>query len=595
MAEFSDSTTFRRWFPPLCICLTALLARILVIYQLKDASPFYADPLIDAETYDRLARFFAKNGSWKDSGAFYQPPGYTLFLALIYKLSSGSYTWARLAQATVGTGSCFLLYLVGKRLGGSTVGFLSGMLMALYGPIIYFELDLLPTSLILFLSICSLLLVFKGIESGKVVYFFGAGLCTGIATICWPLAGIFSVAAAFSLFFCRRRANLPPLFGLLLILVGTVMPVMPVTAYNFAQGEPVLISVNGPITFYATNNEEWQESSLFRPGFRWRWLTTAPYRHFDPETIRTNGRGALFLKMVQEYITSSPGRYLKAQGLKLYHLLNGHEVANPTDPYFFKQYSPLLDSLIYYRPWLRFPFGLLLPFALIGIVPAFKKERFRSIPLFMFIAAGGFGITLFASYSRFRLIIVPMLIIVAAIGIQNVLQSLRSRSYLRLVSPFLVFLLGALAANTTILGQASYFNSQLIKAQGPFSVGKIFRKNNNNTMAESHLLKAVEVDPGFSDAWVALINLYLTEKNIGRSLLSVKQGRKNEPRDPMLALNEALINDQANLLEREELIGKYREFSRLVHEGGFMILPKYRQYEKRAQNRIMELQIPLGQ
>jgi 4-amino-4-deoxy-L-arabinose transferase-like glycosyltransferase len=595
MARLADSTTFRRWFPPLCICLTALLARILVIYQLKEASPFYTDPLIDAETYDRLARFFANNGSWKDSGAFYQPPGYTLFLALVYKLSSGSYTWARLAQAAVGTGSCFLLYLAGKRLGGSTVGFLSGMLMALYGPIIYFELDLLPTSLTLFLSICALLLVFKGIESGRKVYFLGTGLCTGIAAICWPLAGIFCIAAVCSLLLCCRRTNLPALLGSFLILAGTLIPVMPVTAYNFAKGEPVLISVNGPITFYATNNEEWQESSQFRPGFRWRWLTTAPYRHFDPETIRIHSRGALFLKMVQEYVTSSPGRYLKAQGLKLYHLVNGHEIANPTDIYFFKQYSPLLDSLVFSRPWLRFPFGLLLPLALIGIVPAFKKERFRSTPLFMFIAAGGFGITLFAGYARFRLLIVPMLIIVAALGIQNVLQSFRSRSYLRLVSPLLVFILGGLVVNNTMFGQASYFNSPLIEAQGPFSVGKTFRKKNNNAMAEAMFLRAVEIDPGFSDAWVALINLYLKEKNIGRSLQCVNQGRKHEPRDPMLLLNEAIISDQVNLLGRGELIGKYSEFSRLVYETGFMILPKYQQYEKRARNRIMKLQIPVVQ
>jgi tetratricopeptide (TPR) repeat protein len=188
-----------------------------------------------------------------------------------------------------------------------------------------------------------------------------------------------------------------------------------------------------------------------------------------------------------------------------------------------------------------------------------------------------------------------MLIIVAALGIQNVLQSLRSRSYLRLVSPLLVFILGGLVVNNTMFGQASYFNSPLIEAQGPFSVGKTFRKKNNNAMAEAMFLRAVEIDPGFSDAWVALINLYLKEKNIGRSLQCVNQGRKHEPRDPMLLLNEAIISDQVNLLGRGELIGKYSEFSRLVYETGFMILPKYQQYEKRARNRIMKLQIPVVQ
>jgi hypothetical protein len=295
--------------------------------------------------------------------------------------------------------------------------------------------------------------------------------------------------------------------------------------------------------------------------------------------------------MVQEYIVSSPGGYLKAQGLKLYHLVNGHEVANPTDLYFFKQYSPLLDSLIFSSPWLRFPFGLLLPLALIGIVPTVNEKRFRSIPIFMFIAAGALGITLFAVSARFRLIIVPMLIILAATGIHDVLQNLRSRRYLQLVPHVLIFMLAGLLSNTTMFGQASYFNSPLAKAQGPFFAGQALRKKNNNLMAESLLLKAVEIDPGFSDAWVALVNLYLKEKNIARSLQCLKEGRKNEPRDPMLALNEAYINDQVNLLKKEEIIKKYRDFLRLVYENGFLILPRYQKYDREVRNRIRELEM----
>jgi hypothetical protein len=59
----------------------------------------------------------------------------------------------------------------------------------------------------------------------------------------------------------------------------------------------------------------------------------------------------------------------------------------------------------------------------------------------------------------------------------------------------------------------------------------------------------------------------------------------------MLALNEAYINDQVNLLKKEEIIKKYRDFLRLVYENGFLILPRYQKYDREVRNRIRELEM----
>lgn len=70
---------------------------------------------------------------------FVRPPGYSLFVGLVW-LVSGSHTVmaAKVANAFVGVGTCFYVYLLARRMGGRVAGLAALALAAAYPYFIYF-------------------------------------------------------------------------------------------------------------------------------------------------------------------------------------------------------------------------------------------------------------------------------------------------------------------------------------------------------------------------------------------------------------------------------------------------------------------------
>ena len=71
----------RRWIP-LALFSAAVLVRLVYLLDCRD-QPFIEAPIIDAKAYDELAVSISE-GERLEPKAFWQPPLYPLFLALIY-------------------------------------------------------------------------------------------------------------------------------------------------------------------------------------------------------------------------------------------------------------------------------------------------------------------------------------------------------------------------------------------------------------------------------------------------------------------------------------------------------------------------------
>ena len=98
-------------------------------------------------------------GNGSDGEVFYQAPFYPYFLAAIYSVF-GDGPWApRLAQIGLGSLSCLLLALAGRRFFTARTGVLAGVLLALYAPAIYYDGLLQKASLGLFFSAALLFLL----------------------------------------------------------------------------------------------------------------------------------------------------------------------------------------------------------------------------------------------------------------------------------------------------------------------------------------------------------------------------------------------------------------------------------------------------
>ena len=135
----------------------ALLLRVIYILEI-DQSPLFAHPAVDSETYTRQAMQLA-TGNWLGvgQGPFWQPPLYPYFLGVVQALAPGTFFHAaRLVQALMGALVCAMVFWIGRHLFNPAVGLMAAVAAALYGPLIFFDGELLPATLSVFLNMAAL-------------------------------------------------------------------------------------------------------------------------------------------------------------------------------------------------------------------------------------------------------------------------------------------------------------------------------------------------------------------------------------------------------------------------------------------------------
>ena len=322
----------------LLIFFVAFFVRLIVLFQFKEYNPLFENPVVDAWRYDNLAREFLRTGTWPEPDAFTQPPAYPFFLAVLYKLFEGSYTWVRIIQSIMGSLSCAFIFLIGTNLHSKRIGMTAGLVGAFYGPLIFFDLDLLAPVLIVFWSLLGLLLIISGLRNYNRTLLFLSGFCFGCSLVSWPITGLAcAVTVLLILWHCKAKPRKAITLALLFSF-GVVIPVTPVFLYNLQKGKMVLVSTNGGINFYIGNNPDWQETVAMRPGYPWEKIVTMPYRKYGEDLVKEQGSSALFFQEAKKYIVSKPKDYFRNQLIKLYQIGFGYEIMRNTDIYFFKQY-----------------------------------------------------------------------------------------------------------------------------------------------------------------------------------------------------------------------------------------------------------------
>ena len=98
------------------------------------------------------------NGYHPLSASTYYYPGYTYFLAGVYRVFGHNRAAARLVQAVVGTATVGLVFLVGYLSFGRRPGLVSALLTAVYLPLVYYTGLLLTETWFNFLEMASLVL-----------------------------------------------------------------------------------------------------------------------------------------------------------------------------------------------------------------------------------------------------------------------------------------------------------------------------------------------------------------------------------------------------------------------------------------------------
>ncbi|HVT58957.1 MAG TPA: tetratricopeptide repeat protein [Thermoanaerobaculia bacterium] len=130
--------------------LAAILGLALVLrlahWAAVRGAPFVAQLAMDSQEYDRWAREIAA-GNWRGGEVFFQAPLYPYLLGLLYTLAGHSVDAVYLAQIGLAVAGCYALYRAGIELAGPAVGLAAAGLAAIYGPFLFYDVQLLKESL----------------------------------------------------------------------------------------------------------------------------------------------------------------------------------------------------------------------------------------------------------------------------------------------------------------------------------------------------------------------------------------------------------------------------------------------------------------
>jgi 4-amino-4-deoxy-L-arabinose transferase-like glycosyltransferase len=354
-------------------------------------------PTRDAAEYLELAQQIASgNGYTLANGAptAFRPPGYPAFLSTILRLPGARLGTVRVIECLIGAATCLLIYWIGRSAAGLHAGLLGAALWAV-NPLAldtYFSVGTLNTETVASLCIpLCLWLTWGSVTRPTTGWSLGCGLSLGVTIL------------------TKSSLLLLPVFlcPLWLIHAWQVKSWAPVSRGAIAGAlccacvlgwcarnsrvfdEPVLISTNGGITFYRSNNPLSDGGHTYPSGTLARFQDGS-----EPQ------RSARFFEAGMRHLRENPGRIPWLAYRKMRMLM---------DPFYP---SRRLSGRRSYNVW----FAALAPLCLPAIVRDWKRHSW-----WIAVVAAALGelflvTVLFHGYPRYRFPYEPLVALWAARG-----------------------------------------------------------------------------------------------------------------------------------------------------------------------------------
>ncbi len=207
MKWLSEQRRMPAWWPVAAVLLLAALVRLAVLYG-ASALPFFTHHRLDALVYHQAGSAIAA-GDWAlGDGVLHMSPGYAYFVGAVYAVL-GSGPWPlRLVQLALGVATVGLVYGSAKILLDRKWAIAAALVAALYGPIAFYETNLLSASLAAFLYALLLWLALRAMKRNTVATWALAGIVWGTASIVRPTALLFAAPLLLGLWLATRGRTL---------------------------------------------------------------------------------------------------------------------------------------------------------------------------------------------------------------------------------------------------------------------------------------------------------------------------------------------------------------------------------------------------
>lgn len=249
------------------ILAAGLILRLIYLYFLKDTVFF--NPLLmdkhDQKTFILWAQQILKHPWHVDGKAFYMAPLYPYFLSLLYLFFAGNLVLVLTSQLILDILLCGLIFYLGKKIYNEKTGLIAAFFACFYRTSIVYAASVLSDSLIFFLYIFFIALVYYALEKPNVFRWASAGVVLGLAALSKPTIAVYLPFLAAGLYLYPTKKLLPgnapaklqPVLILLILLASSGLTILPVTARNFyVSGELIPICTNGLVNWQIGNSSD---------------------------------------------------------------------------------------------------------------------------------------------------------------------------------------------------------------------------------------------------------------------------------------------------------------------------------------------------
>jgi tetratricopeptide (TPR) repeat protein len=511
------------------IIIIIMLSLFFKAFYLKDYARTNMYPVLtdsDSYCYHIWAKDIISGDLWGPDKAFMKWPLYAYFLAGLLKLFGGSITSVYLLQFMLGSANCVLVYFIARIIFNEAVGFIAALFCAWYGLFMFYEGQLIYTSLSLFLnSLLFLSILFiQGHSSKKNLFWIGIFL--GVCVITQANIIIFGILAIAWVLWEKRLTLSKFIYYFAYFILGLSIIIGSVVLRNYlVEKDFVLIAGNMGVTFYMGNNRNasgaFQCPPFFTPGqnsfFRDSGVIARVKAGRD---LKTSEISNFWFNRSAAFIKNYPQEFIKLIIKKLAYVFSPQELIHENE------YRNIVEKIRVFKIMLL-DLRLILPLALFGMSLNLRNFK-RTFLLYLVVASLSISIVLFYVATRYRIIMVPFLAIFAASGIFSVGIAFKDRKYLK-------FGLFCLAIAAVLL----LFNQDIL-------VRKPYTQIKKLAEVSSHLDKARE---------------YSNKSDYGNAMKEAEQYYRMEPSNfyGVLELGVAYYNT-GNLKMSEE---KFKEVIRL--------------------------------
>lgn len=528
----------------------ALIVRIIYVSQLA-ATPFFDSPIVDAEYHDAWAREILSQGIGHE-GVFFRAPLYPYFLALIYSLSGGSYLAARLAQCLLGTATAILTYLLAlsftKRRAAALI---AGFGAASYGMLVYFDGELLVETLFTPLLLAGCLAYVQARKRGELSWHLLVGILLGLAAITRPSALVLLPILAMDALFVTRLPTKEPslrrrLTHSLVLLIGCFLPIVPVTWHNFYQGgDFVLVASQGGVNAYIGNNSQADGLHSYLPGLGSNWdVPSASHQAYQAESrvLRPSEVSQYYYSLARRFVVNEPLAWAKLTLKKFWALWSRWEISNNRDLYFFKNETAVLPFLRLIGFWIVAPLGLL---------GWWVGRREKLIPGWFFWSIPAYMLSVIAFFvsARFRIPLVPFLLICAGMALTSLFERRKGIFDRQRVIDFSVLLVLGLFVNTNPWGL-----HRENPAHSYFSLGNAYLKSGHLEASRQAYRSALEADSTYLQVHLNLGVVSYREGNLEEAAREYQQELELSPSDVRATNNLGIIRFEKGRLDEARML-----------------------------------------